>query len=325
MLYKQYAAMERGDWEATARQFYTANASIARRHLLDAGGFDEAFRRAEDVELAYRLADRGLRFTFAKDAVVDHHAERSFASWLDIARQYGRNDVIFGRDLGQRWLLDSIATEFHGRHRLVRALTRTCAPRPRLRPRGDRRAEGHRSRRRARCTSRPVARQSLSALYNLAYYGGMADELGSGRRMLTLFEDQARRDGRCGRASASSSSRRSATSPTPTTCSTSSAPTSRSTPCSHRSPSTSRAGRPACPGSATGPCAPGSAPAGRSAGCARAARSTPCSSTPRCRRSCRPTTSSTCRRSCRSTRRRSSTTSSAPTTATTPAAGPSSG
>ena len=131
MLYKQYAAMERGDWEATARQFYTANASIARRHLLDAGGFDEAFRRAEDVELAYRLADRGMHFTFAKDAIVDHHAERSFASWLDIARQYGRNDVIFGRDLGQRWLLDSIATEFHGRHRLVRALTRTCAPRGR--------------------------------------------------------------------------------------------------------------------------------------------------------------------------------------------------
>jgi glycosyltransferase involved in cell wall biosynthesis/GT2 family glycosyltransferase len=189
MLYKQYAAMERGEWEATARQFYTANASIARRHLVAAGGFDEAFRRAEDVELAYRLADRGLRFTFAKDAVVDHHAERSFVSWLDIAGQYGRNDVIFGRDLGQRWLLDSIATEFHGRHRLVRTLTRTCAPRPGLRRlmigvlKGTTRAA-------SALHLRPVAKLSLSALYNLAYYGGMADELGSGDRMLMMFEDR---------------------------------------------------------------------------------------------------------------------------------------
>ncbi len=189
MLYKQYAAMERGDWTATARQFYTANASIARRHLVDAGGFDESFRRAEDVELAYRLADRGLTFTFATDAVVDHHAERSFASWLDIARQYGRNDVIFGRDLGQRWLLDSIATEFHGRHRLVQGLTRVCAPRPRLR-----RAAISTLQVTARAASAlhmgPVSRQALSALYNLAYYGGMAEELGSGRRMLTLFDDR---------------------------------------------------------------------------------------------------------------------------------------
>jgi glycosyltransferase involved in cell wall biosynthesis/GT2 family glycosyltransferase len=187
MLYKQYAAMERGDWGATARQFYTANASIARRHVLDAGGFDEAFRRAEDVELAYRLASLGLSFTFAPDAVVYHHAERSFDSWLDIARQYGRNDVIFGRDLDQRWLLDSIGREFHDRHPLVRRLTRACVPRPLL----LRLAIGV-LRVIARVTSalrlRPVARQALSALYNLAYYGGMSDELGTGSRLLTLLD-----------------------------------------------------------------------------------------------------------------------------------------
>jgi glycosyltransferase involved in cell wall biosynthesis/GT2 family glycosyltransferase len=190
MLYKQYAALERGDWDATARQFYTANASIARRHLLDTGGFDERFRRAEDVELAYRLADRGLRFTFAKDAVVDHHAERSFASWLDIARQYGRNDVMFGRDLGHRWLLDAIANEFHERHHLVRRLTRVCAPRRRLRGLTIGALQLA-----ARTSSAlhlgPVTRQSLSALYNLAYYGGMADELGSGTRLLAMFDERS--------------------------------------------------------------------------------------------------------------------------------------
>jgi glycosyltransferase involved in cell wall biosynthesis len=187
MLYKQYAAMQRGDWEATARQFYTANASIARRHIVAAGGFDETFRRAEDVELAYRLADRGLSFAFAEDAVVHHHAERTFDSWLDIARQYGRNDVIFGRDLGQRWLLQSIATEFGDRHALVRALARVSAPRPRLR-RLIVFVLSLVARLSAVLRLRAVTHQALSGAYNLAYYGGMADELGSGRRLLTLFD-----------------------------------------------------------------------------------------------------------------------------------------
>ncbi len=56
MLAKQYTAMTRGDFEPTARQFYTGNASVLRRHVVDVGGFDSSFRRAEDVELAYRLA-----------------------------------------------------------------------------------------------------------------------------------------------------------------------------------------------------------------------------------------------------------------------------
>jgi glycosyltransferase involved in cell wall biosynthesis/GT2 family glycosyltransferase len=188
MLYKQYDAMDRGDWGATARQFYTANASVARRHVLESGGFDESFRRAEDVELAHRLAERGLRFAFARDAVVEHHAERSFDAWLDIARQYGRNDVIFGRDLGRRWLLESIAHEFGDRHVLVRGLTRVCVPRPRLRA-ATTRALALTARAASALHLGPVTRQALSATYNLAYYGGMADELGSGRRLLQMFDD----------------------------------------------------------------------------------------------------------------------------------------
>lgn len=187
MLYKQYDAMDRKQWGATARQFYTANASLARRHVLEVGGFDESFRRAEDVELAYRLADRGLQFTFARDAVVVHHADRSFAAWLDIANSYGRNDVIFGRDLGQPWLLASIASEFHDRHVLVRVLVRASADRPRL----GRVVMGLltvAARVAGLLHLGPITRQALSALYNLAYYRGMADELGSGRRMLRLFE-----------------------------------------------------------------------------------------------------------------------------------------
>jgi GT2 family glycosyltransferase len=187
MLYKQYDAMLRGDWAPTPRQFYTGNASLARRHFESAGGFDPAFRRAEDVELAYRLADAGLRFSFVPDAVVLHYAERSFDSWRANATAYGRNDVIFGRDLGQPWLLDSIGREFHGRHLLVRALTRLSLHNPQL---GRAVTSAASLTALAACRYGPerAAGVALSALYNLEYYRGMADEFGDPSRLLACFD-----------------------------------------------------------------------------------------------------------------------------------------
>jgi GT2 family glycosyltransferase len=184
MLTKQYDALRDGVYEATARQFYTGNASVARRHVLDAGGFDPQFRRAEDVELAYRLADRGVRFTFDPTAVVHHYAERSFASWLAAAYAYGRNDVVFGRDQGRTWLLEAISREFQDRNVLVRGLTRACLPHARL----DAITSAALARS-ARAFGRlRVWRPLFSAVYNLTYYRGMADELGSAERLLGLFD-----------------------------------------------------------------------------------------------------------------------------------------
>lgn len=37
---KHYTAMARGDWESTYRQFWTGNASLPKRHVVEAGGFD---------------------------------------------------------------------------------------------------------------------------------------------------------------------------------------------------------------------------------------------------------------------------------------------
>ena len=228
MLYKQYAAMERGDYEATARQFYTANASLARRQLLDAGGFD-------DVVPAGRGRRAGVPARRPRAAVHVRPRRRGAAPrraqlrrrGCDIARQYGRNDVIFGRDHGQAWLLDSIATEFHGRHRLVRGADPDAAsPAPAAPRRVDRRSRWS-----------PVARARCGV--------GAVDRAGAERalqpRLLRRHGRRARRSAaharrcstqrrrrRCAvrpRDRRSCSSRRSATSPTPPTCSTSSAPT----------------------------------------------------------------------------------------------------
>jgi GT2 family glycosyltransferase len=176
MLMKQYKAMLRGEWQATARQFYTGNASLRRCHILTAGGFDENFRRAEDVELAYRLAALGLDFVFTMKAVGMHYAHRSYRSWLDAAYTYGRNDVIFARDRKQKWLLPTIRREFQDRNTMVRLLVRLCRERPwlaslmthALKVTADAATLVHGGR---------VESAAYSGLFGLRYYTGLCDEL----------------------------------------------------------------------------------------------------------------------------------------------------
>lgn len=175
MLHKQYIAMQRGKWQASPRQFYTGNTSLPRVFLVDAGGFDEHFRRAEDVELAYRLAQRGLKFVFNPHALGYHYAERSFQSWLETPYVYGRNDVIFARDKQQGWLLAATEDEFHKRNPLIKLMVKACLGRSLL-SRGmlgilkQIALMGQHL--------QPVTRSVYSAIFNLRYYQGMADELG---------------------------------------------------------------------------------------------------------------------------------------------------
>jgi GT2 family glycosyltransferase len=129
-LVRQYQDMTSGKWEPTARQFYTGNTSLARCHFDTMPGFDNSFRRAEDVELGYRLAARGIKFIFYPNAVGYHYAERSFKSWVAIPAAYGKNDVIFALDKGQGWLLPVIFREYHTRHPLIRVMNSVCLGRP---------------------------------------------------------------------------------------------------------------------------------------------------------------------------------------------------
>jgi glycosyltransferase involved in cell wall biosynthesis len=176
MLMKQYRALLRGDWPASARQFYTGNASLRRSHILAAGGFDEGLRRAEDVELAYRLANKGLDFVFNMQAVGMHFAERSFRAWFDAAYTYGRNDVIFARDRNQKWLLSAVHEEFRDRHFLIRSLVRACKGRSSLTWIASlalKRAADVATLLRAS----DIERFAYSGLFNLQYYNGLFNEL----------------------------------------------------------------------------------------------------------------------------------------------------
>jgi GT2 family glycosyltransferase len=177
MLYRQYDAMLEGEYRPTPRQFYTGNASVARAAVLAVGGFDTRFRRAEDIELAYRLEDAGLQFEFNPDAIGYHHADRSFESWLKNAHDYGVNDVVFARDQGRESVGIIVTEGFARRPAPVRWITQVILTSPHLL-----RAVAYVF----KCAfslsevlrSNRAARFALSGLYNASYYGGVAAELG---------------------------------------------------------------------------------------------------------------------------------------------------
>jgi len=174
-LYKQYEAMRVGVYSATFRQFYTGNASVPKELVVQAGGFDTAFRRAEDIELSYRLDQLGATFVFEEAAMAHHLAERSFESWLAAAAAYGRNDVTFARDHDQQWLLPVMAVEFRQRSPLTQHLVRLCVTRPRLAAFSTRALMTICQRKRA---IPRVSGAALSGLYGLTYYSAAAKEYG---------------------------------------------------------------------------------------------------------------------------------------------------
>ncbi len=90
----EYRRMVDGVYEPTWRQFFTGNALVRREYLLGAGGFDETFTRAEDIELAIRLEHVcGARFRFVPEAIGWHYAHRTLKGWLNIPKAYGEYDI----------------------------------------------------------------------------------------------------------------------------------------------------------------------------------------------------------------------------------------
>ena len=180
-LEKQYRAMMNGDYPCTQRQFFTANASV-HRHLFDAaGGFDPVFRRAEDMELAWRMSRHGARFVFEPHAEVVHYAARPFDSWSRNAYQYGRYDVVMEREKSIP-VFDLACHEFHDRRAVNRWLARLCVGRPLL---GDMTLSG--LSRAVTVGDRRGARRltsfALSSIFNIRYWQGASDELGGTARL----------------------------------------------------------------------------------------------------------------------------------------------
>lgn len=184
-LLKQYDAMAAGRYPCTPRQFYTGNASAPRSLLEAAGGFDDRFKRAEDVELAFRMWSMGARFLFEPRAGVLHYASRSFSSWTKTPYQYGRYDVVMGREKGIN-TFQIACSEFERRNIWSRRLTRGSVGKPWRRPVAAALAA-------AAIIADwlgqdEVASFALSGIFNLQYWQGASDELGGPRVVWSAVE-----------------------------------------------------------------------------------------------------------------------------------------
>src|SRR6185436_7839942 len=68
------------------------NMAIRRDALSAVGGFDSAFVSAgDDVDVCWKLLDRGGQIAFAPAAQVRHHRRASFAGYLKQQFGYGRS------------------------------------------------------------------------------------------------------------------------------------------------------------------------------------------------------------------------------------------
>jgi glycosyltransferase involved in cell wall biosynthesis len=182
-LAKQYDAMDAGLFSPTPWQFYTGNASLLREHVDRAGGFDPQYRRAEDIELGFRLEGLGLTFVFHRDAEGRHLSHRSFAAWLDVGRQYGRNDVLFGK------VTERVISQTRKRHRYTRRLIQWGIGHPRLRSAVSPAAKLAA----VACSAAGLSSAALaacSAVFNLQYWLGVEEALGTAetQRLLSLVE-----------------------------------------------------------------------------------------------------------------------------------------
>jgi hypothetical protein len=176
----QYAAMQRGDFEPTFRQFWTGNASLSRREFLDAGGFDVTLLRGEDVELGFRLSLRKMDFRFNPRAKGLHHAQRSLASWEHAHKSYGRMEVdLFGRE-GEPTLLAVLAQNWNRLHVTTQQMVRFCAGRPGRTRHLAQALRGGLALGRIAPRSKPIL-GACSLLANLLYWDACLTELGPER------------------------------------------------------------------------------------------------------------------------------------------------
>ena len=192
-LEKQYAAMLRGDWEPTFRQFWTGNASVAREHVAAVGGFDTSLLRGEDVELGYRLHQRGLKFRFNAKARGVHHVERSLEGWIKAHLSYGKIEPELFSRLGDGQDLEVLGGNWSRLHPATRWLVTRCLESPRSHAAAT--SVLQRVLKLQEATQAPIASEKVcGALANLFYWRGCAEAVGPERaRHIMRRGDELRR------------------------------------------------------------------------------------------------------------------------------------
>lgn len=185
----QYAAMTRGDYAPSFRQFWTGNASVAKEHVLAAGGFDTSLLRGEDVELGLRMKKRGISFRFNPRAAAMHHAERSLDSWALAHSSYGKLEVELFTRMGAGEVKCQLGENWRRLHPLNRWLVRRCVGRSVPFATATTALRGI-LRLGEVVPARVVSKAACSVLANLLYWDASAQVLG-GTAIREVFRERA--------------------------------------------------------------------------------------------------------------------------------------
>ena len=185
-LEKQYQQIEDHVYEPTAHQFFTGNASIKKELICKYGGFDPQFRRAEDLEFAYRLERKGTKYHLNLDAKGYHYADRSYSAWFQTPYLYGKNDVIFTYEKGIDWLLPYVMREFYTRNKITQSLVLLSLNRNVLKSIFNRLLKGL-GQAAYKTGFVSFSNQAFSGIFNMQYYQGVSDQLGDRHAFISLL------------------------------------------------------------------------------------------------------------------------------------------
>ncbi len=94
-LYLERKRNSEREWQIADCVF--SNASLARSMLEEVGGFDETFRKREDLELGVRLLDSGAQMRYIENAVAYQYFEKTAADLIHDAEAFAVADVMFAR------------------------------------------------------------------------------------------------------------------------------------------------------------------------------------------------------------------------------------
>ncbi len=93
----EFRDLEADDVEIDFRRYRTANTSLRTAAVKRAGGFNESLQAAEDLELAYRLAESGMRFYYHAGVVATHHHPITIRTYFQKGSLYGEAVAIWQR------------------------------------------------------------------------------------------------------------------------------------------------------------------------------------------------------------------------------------
>ncbi len=162
------------------RDFNSGNCSAPSELFHAVGGFGVALARGEDFQLGFRLAGQGGRFAYNQRALSTHLGSHPYAAWAKNAEAFGRSEVALREGFAPKALAEEAAGWFRQRNVLNRAAVRLSSGSAALRWPAVA-CLGVAGRTAHHLGARALAIAAYSAVYNILYWHGLIDSLGSDR------------------------------------------------------------------------------------------------------------------------------------------------